>query len=120
MKQLLKRIARKLWNLTGPVRRPIMRKVHQGLTQVLQVAVTDPIQARLNGLETGLNLARHEVHAQGEETNLNLDSLVREVARLQWQVEALQIALAERDAEGSGLSVVEAGSTDRDYPAEAV
>lgn len=120
MKQLLKRVARKAWNLTAPVRRPIVRKVHQGLTQVLQVAVTDPIQNRLNGLEAGVNLARHEVQVQGEETNLNLDSLVREVARLQWQIEAMQIAMAEREAQEGGLSVLDRGDADTDYPAEAV
>ncbi len=122
MKRVLKRLGQAGWKLTGPLRRPVVRKVHQGFTQVLQVAVTEPLHARINGIEAGLNLARHEVSVQGEETNLNLDSLVRELARLQLQVEALQTALAERESTGNGLSVLQAGGceVESDYPAEAV
>lgn len=122
MKRVLKRLGRAGWSLTGPVRRPLVRKVHQGLTQVLQVAVADPLHARINGIEAGLNLARHEVNVQGEETNLNLDSLVREIARLQYQVESLQSALAERESAGNGLSVHQSGvcETGAGYQAEAV
>ncbi len=109
MKAILKSLARSLWGLTGPVRRPLARKFEATLDRVLRLAVREEIQAqvhpRFDGVEHGVNLARGEVSGQGIETNLSLDSLVREIGRLQMQVETLQRELAARD-EAGGLALV--------------
>lgn len=118
MKRVAKAIGRTCWRATGPVRRPIARKfqgtITRLVTQALHEHIAGPVLPRLDELraaaknhELGLNLARHEVNMQGVETNLALDSLVREVARLQLMIEALQQAVEERAAApGDGLSVV--------------
>lgn len=120
MKRVLKAVGRSCWRATGPVRRPIAGKfrgmIAGMLTQALQEQVAGPVLPRLDELreaarnhELGLNLARHEVEVQGVETNLALDSLVREVARLQLMIEALQQSIEERSASSDdGLSLVRA------------
>ena len=93
MKRLFKQPARILWRITGPLRRPLIRKFDRHLLQLFgSVAVHCNAPADLE---------------------LTLSSVVRELARLQLQVEALQQQIDDLEARGrdgaraeSRLSVV--------------
>jgi hypothetical protein len=109
MKRALKSAAKACWRLTGPARRPLGRKLDAAIVRCVSDVVhrhTEAIRHELKNTEHGLNLARHEVHVQGVEANLTLDSLVREIGRLQMQIEVLHQMLVEREAEDEGLSIV--------------
>ncbi len=110
MKRLVKNMGKGLWRMTGPIRRPLRRKfnaaINDLLTSALREHVSAPIHPRLDSLERGLNLARHEVQAQGVDANLTLDSLVREVTRLQMQLESLAFEIRARSNGADGLSIV--------------
>jgi hypothetical protein len=70
MKRVLKQLARSLWRISAPVRRPAIRKFDQHMTQLL-----------------GCFSPRDDVPANVE---LALRSVVRELGRLQVQIEILQ------------------------------
>lgn len=114
MKRMLKSVAKGCWRLTGPIRRPLGRKFDAAVSRVVAVVVQEQVRAailpRFDANDHGLSLARHEVHVQGLETNLTLDSLVREIGRLQMQIEVLQQMLGDRQIEeDDGLSLVGEG-----------
>jgi hypothetical protein len=74
MKRVLKTLVRPLWRISAPARRPIIRKFDQHMMQLLQP------------------LARPVEHRPGAPADLELvlNSVVRELCRLQVQVEVLQ------------------------------
>jgi hypothetical protein len=114
MKRLLKSVARSGWRLTGPIRRPLGRKVDAKLTRVVSVVVDGivrehiqgQIHPRLDALEQNVWAGRGEVNAHASDTNLTLDSLVREIGRLQVQVEVLQGSLVERTEDSRRLALI--------------
>ena len=73
MKRLVKRVLKMLWKATSPLRRPILRKAEAFLTRCLR-----PTEALL-----------------AHETNVLMDHVVRELVRLQRQVEGLQQAVED-------------------------
>src|SRR5262249_6783362 len=73
MKSILKRLLKTAWRATEPLRAPIVRKLENFLRRALQP--TDP---SLLG-----------------ETDVLMDHVIRELVRLQCQVEALQETIAE-------------------------
>jgi hypothetical protein len=114
MKRLLKSVARSGWRLTGPIRRPIGRKVDAKLARVVATTVDaivrEQIQAQLHpwldAIEQNIWQGRGQANAHADETNLTLDSLVREIGRLQMQVEVLQQLLSDHSERPGGLSIV--------------
>jgi hypothetical protein len=89
MKRLLKAVAAKAWGCTAFVRRPLVRKFDQKLERMLGDCVRDPIAHHLHLT----NVSHHEM-------NIALNSCIREIARLEMQVEELRLELArERDAD---------------------
>ncbi len=111
MKRFLKSVAKGCWRLTGPIRRPLGRKFEAAVSRSLSIVVQDQIRTailpRFDAADHGLALAKHEAHVQGVDTNLTLDSLVREIGRLQMQIEVLQQMLCEQQGEDDdGLSLV--------------
>ena len=93
MKSLFKKLARSLWRISAPVSRPVIRKFDQHIMQLL-----------------GSFSLRVDAPAN---LDLALSSVVRELARLQIQVEILQQQiddLESSDREGarpeSRLSVI--------------
>lgn len=125
MKRMIKSVVRSGWRLTGPIRRPLGRKLDSKLTHAVAIVVDsivrEQIQAqihpRLDGLDLNVWQGRGEANAHATEVNLTLDSLVREIGRLQMQIESLQDLLAEREATGEGLSVVDGAYLD-DFPGD--
>ncbi len=93
MKHLFKKLARSLWRISAPVSRPVIRKFDQHMIQLL-----------------GSVFLRADAPAN---LDLALSSVVRDLARLQMQVEILQqqiddLQSSERDGTclDSRLSVV--------------
>ncbi len=72
MKDLIKQMARRLWRMSAPVRRPVIRKFDHHMMQLLVRPTPMPPPAAPADLDTALN------------------SVVRELARLQMMVEILQ------------------------------
>ena len=94
MKRHVKGLLGRLWRGTDAVRRPIRRKVDA----VLGGAIRDPIAQHLHAL----NVSHHEM-------NIALNSCVREIARLELQVEELRFQLVDRiEAERGDDSFVDA------------
>jgi hypothetical protein len=73
MKRLVKRVLKAAWRSTEPLRRPIQYKLENFLRRALQ-----PAEAGLLG-----------------ESDVLMDHVIRELVRLQCQVEALQQTLME-------------------------
>ena len=93
MKRLFKKLARSLWRISAPVSRPVIRKFDHHMTQLLC--------SFSQRAETPAHL------------DLVLTSVVRELARLQIQVEILQQQIDDLESSGrdgarpeSRLSVV--------------
>lgn len=130
MKRLIKSLLRKLWQTTSFVRRPLARKLDSWIERVLDRALTRQLEgqlASLNRVESALartdgfdrmtqdlgqlsqqvEVSREmSEHALGE-TSLLLDCLLREVSRLQLQMEEIQEQLVHSGSEDKGLNLLE-------------
>ena len=105
MKRKLKQALGILWRKSATVRGPILRKIDRRADALITQAVKEQLVPVTNRLDHSASLAY--------ETNLMLNSLVREVARLQMQIEVLQNVLDDATAEQSGLSIVADGEDGR-------
>ncbi|MBX6311668.1 MAG: hypothetical protein IRY99_01900 [Isosphaeraceae bacterium] len=116
MKQMLRAVIRALWRASAPLRRPLVRKIDAKVMQAVGVAIQAEVQpirqqlqeipAGLRGLELALNHARYVTDNHLSDTNLVLDSVVRELARLQRQIEILQEMVQDGAVASARLSVV--------------
>jgi hypothetical protein len=91
VKRLLKKLARPLWLISGPIRRPIVRKIDRHMMGLLHLIPRPP--AVPAELELVLNSVVRELArppAMPAELELVLNSVVRELARLQVKVEDLR------------------------------
>jgi hypothetical protein len=95
MKGLVKRIARAIGKLADPMLRPISRRFSAMVRRSTEQAIRDATHAQLGELLVGVAIARREVGTYRNETNLLLDSLVREVTRLQDELACLQGIIEE-------------------------
>jgi hypothetical protein len=77
MKRLFKKLARPLWRLSAPIRRPLIRKFDHHMMQLFRSLSPPPPPAAPADLDLVLN------------------SVVRELARLHVQVEVLQQQIDE-------------------------
>jgi hypothetical protein len=121
MKATLKRVLRAVWRRLAVFRRPILRKYDDHLRALLvpliEASVRSPISSaieervcapllevsrgaahNLERIEVCCDVSTHAAH----ETDLVLNSLVREVVRLQMQVEFLQQLVSSPDPKWSG------------------
>ncbi|MDB5353359.1 MAG: hypothetical protein JWN86_4606 [Planctomycetota bacterium] len=96
--------------MTGPIRRPIARKIAAEGKSFTAAAIREDIQPRLDQVILGISHTRTEVGTYRNETNLLLDGLVRELTRLQDQVEILQQLVVQSAQVRDGLELV--GSRD--------
>lgn len=115
MKRLLKRFLLAIWNGTGFLRRPIEGRISNRAlalqTQVAREEVLPPILQRIDGMNHGFHVKLDEF---SHETNLLLDSLIREIARLQTRIETLEAAIDEANDRRAPLSLVGESSTATD------
>ncbi|VTS06276.1 hypothetical protein [Tuwongella immobilis] len=108
MKATIKRLARKMWHKMGVVRRPIGRKMEGVIVRSTQLSVSPVLtemqnqRQHLTEVAATVQAVQHAMHATLERSlstmELNLDSLVREVVRLQYQLESLGDRIAEMEA----------------------
>lgn len=116
LKALAKAAVRPFWWLTGPVRRPLVRRFEERIARVVEavvqahkqevhVTVEPPdlsrVEAMVGELAAALGMARQIAEHHAEEANLLMDGLVREVARLQLQLEGLAELVDELRSESS-------------------
>lgn len=124
MKAKLKALARKavrpFWRLTGPIRRPLGRRFDERLSRLIELSIRshwnhvhvslDPpdlgcLEGLMREMSASLGMARQITEHHAEEANLLMDGLVREVARLQLQMESLA-ELVEELRGGSAMILV--------------
>lgn len=101
MKRFLKTVLKAMWKKTAIVRRPILRKLDAHVEHVLDQSVRTPVMEAVQA-------STHATQVLAFDMNLVLNSVVRELARLQLQVEALQQLAEEGALDRSQLSVVAA------------
>ena len=99
MKRLIKRVLKAMWQKTAFLRRPVVRRVDARLNAILQQVIETNLATTLQRFETTNNCLIFEV-------NLVLNSVVRELGRLQMEVETLQQMVEESGPHRSGLSIV--------------
>jgi hypothetical protein len=122
MKSLIKRSLRAAWRALAPLRRPIARRVEARLAAFLEATVrpmvVEEIERRVRpSLDATRSVVRENfgrtddvvqfLRRSAQEDTLLLDSLVRELTRLQLQVEALRQIVDDRDAMSDGDSATE-------------
>ena len=124
MNTIVKILLRPFWKLSGPIRRPLVQKFDDRIARIVAPIIVDavsghrqavhfqvdqpdfrPIEAVLGTYGESLRMARQVAEHHAEEANLLMDSLVREMARLQIQVEALG-EIIENSQAMNGLAVV--------------
>jgi hypothetical protein len=101
MKKLIKRVLKALWRATGPIRRPLQSRIEGVAGRALTEGLAAEVQPQLRRIEASGNHA----NALAYEMNLALNSLVREVARLQIQIELLEQEIRD-GSRGRGLSLL--------------
>jgi hypothetical protein len=99
MKRLIKKMLKAMWQKTAFLRRPIVRRLDHKLDAILQQVIEKNLATTLQRFETTNNCLIYEV-------NLVLNSVVRELARLQMEVETLQQMVEDLGSHRSGLSIV--------------
>jgi hypothetical protein len=135
MSTLMARFRKALWRAAAPVRRPIQNKVEKYLNRLATQVINDhlpgvinhlqgnvsqfqgniaALQGSLSGLEgsiSGLQASigglQGSINGTAYDSNLVLNSLVREIARLQMQVEILQQYAEEASLARAGLGLAE-------------
>jgi hypothetical protein len=90
MNQVVKRVAARFWALGEPIRRPFVCRVHTLVKKSVDQSIAELVHPPLGELLVGVATARREVGCYRNETNLLLDNLVREVVRLQRELDSLR------------------------------
>jgi hypothetical protein len=113
MKSLLKRSLRALWRSLAPVHRPLLRKLDGRFSRLVEAAVRPLVvgefERRIHpALDATTAVVREHVDRNedaveflrrtAQENTLLLDSLVRELVRVQMQLEALDESVADRSS----------------------
>jgi hypothetical protein len=119
MRRLLRGVFGRAWRATHRLRRPVVHMAYNHLAfvqrEVGMKEMLPPILDRIDGMNWALHV---KVDALNSEMSLVLDSVVRELARLQMQVEALEEALREARSGRGGFAVVDADPAGDDADAE--
>ncbi len=118
IKRIAKFVLKRAWRMTGPMRRPLMRRFDARVSTLVSNTVNSRILPelipplglaleRLERIEQSLSRADRATSAMTEEIDLVLNGVSREIFRLQVQVETLQrIVNQEIRHAGLGLSLV--------------
>jgi hypothetical protein len=119
MKRLIKRALKPFWRLTGPIRRPIVRKIdakiHAMIATSIRTEILPTVESSLGAtarvlerLEGSIGSANHTAQSMACDMDLMLGSVIREVSRLQAQVDAIDEAVGRALSPGrSGLSLLD-------------
>jgi hypothetical protein len=132
MNRLFKSAVRPFWRMTAPLRRPILQKIdariHYMVAASIRTEVLPTIEASLassarvlDRLEGSIGAANHTAHTMACDMDLMLGSVIREVARLQAQVDALDEAFGRAVSPGrAGLSLLESDDDGGPYARPAI
>jgi|GEM_PF-7069804 len=122
IKRMLKPVARMLWRGTSPIRRPLVRKFNNKVGTLMheQISSISSMQDRLSrDIHAALEHHRHyheqkarEVQPVIQELNLVLDGVVRELTRLQNQVEILHQRIEEQAVDNAVARFSTVGEVD--------
>lgn len=118
MKNFAKRMARSVWGLTASLRRPISRKASSLIQVSAEQAIRGSVHPPLSELLVGVAIMRREVGTYRNETNLLLDSLVRELTRLQDEVASLRAELVASDLPAT-IPILASSTSGRDLAESA-
>jgi hypothetical protein len=117
VKRMMKSVARAMWKRSGVLRRPLSRKfqalMHEHVSRHFHVALENSTVALQQ--HTTVVLQQHtakEVQPIIQELSLVLDGVVRELTRLQNQVEMLHQRIEEQSAEASVVRFSTIGEAD--------
>ena len=115
MKSFVKRSARSLWRALGPLHRPILRKIDGRFTRLVEETVRPIVVSELErrihpALDATMTAVCEHIRKNeaavdylrrtAQENTLLLDSLVRELVRVQMRLEALDQRMAETSTDG--------------------
>lgn len=116
MSQAVTRTIRKIltipWRITTPLRRPVARKFDEHVARIVALGVSsiparlDQLSGSLERIETSIAVGRQVVEHQNADANMLLDSVIRELARLQLQIDELR-EVVHKDSTDGGLSLVD-------------
>jgi transposase len=122
MKSMIKRMLRAAWKGLAPLRRPIARRVEARLAAFLEATVRPMVVEELERrvrppLDATTSVVRENIgrtedvvqflRRSAQEDTMLLDSLVRELTRVQIQIEALRQIVDDRAATLDGDSAAE-------------
>jgi hypothetical protein len=99
MARMLKRLLRPLWRLTLPVRRPLVGRLHAHAGHVVTAAI---------GASAAPLAEAFAARVDADGLHLALDSVVRELVRLQMQVDVLRQALEQGPRPWAGPALARA------------
>ena len=127
MKRLVKRAVMPIWRLTAPLRRPLMRRLDSRLNRMISASIEANLMPTIQHslastthaierLERSLDSSSHSAQAMAGDVDLMLGSVVREIARIQIRLDALQDVLCRTPATlRTSLTLVE-GDDENDVP----
>ncbi len=118
MKRLIKRLLKPIWRMTAPIRRPVVRKldakIHAMVANSIRVEILPTVEASLGAsarvlerLEASVLSANRTAQTMACDMDLMLSSVIREVARLQAQVDAIDDVVARAVSPCHSLSLVD-------------
>ena len=135
MKRIFRLLAKLIWRMSAPVRRPLLARFDAHVAELIGGTVNARIMPelikplaislhRLERIEDSLARADHAASAMAEEVDMVLNGLSREIFRLQSQVEMLQRLVNDNgreparhlsiiDEAGDEAPVHRPGTTDR-------
>jgi hypothetical protein len=90
MKRMIKGLLRACWRATAPIRRRV--------SPLLSGFIAEAVGGQFAEVNQAIHVTRCATLAVAEDTNLVLDSVVRELARLQRQIEILREVVEEGQA----------------------
>lgn len=102
MKHLINKPLKALWRMTAPIRRPVRARIDRFLHSSIVVPVVQGTAGpdRISNLELHAQAVTQRVELIQHDLNLTLNDLVREVTRLQIQIEAVREHLEEMHPAG--------------------
>jgi hypothetical protein len=122
MKRRIRAVLKPIWRMTLPLRRPVSARltahVAQGVQEPLRgvyehleaangaLQRLEHPQGTIRTIEREIHISRAHAGALASDANLLLDSLVRELARLQRQIEVLQQSVDDLADRHGSLGIV--------------
>ena len=109
MKSLLKAPVRWLWRALRIIRRPVHRKLESFLARTLRDPIIAHVEQSRAAVERGVDPLRRDVELLRHDTDLALNSCIREIARLEMQLESFREAFENAADQGASIPAAPPG-----------